>query len=291
MGNSLKSNIISRVPQIEDIPEDNGLVYMDQFIPEEIFFRIFSCIPAKELLCSVSRVCQNWRHILHQNGFWLYKIKYDGIRLSSKFRSELLNHTSKQEQEREVLKCLQNISIMQPFNRNLIINPSGKDGLQYWRIKRGGDGIIVEEPPIGADPIPDEAGLPSQHCFVTSFSECKRMQQIDLQSLGVTPWVMNTLKPRISASEWVTSRWDCDSWSELTLLLLRDEEVLAQSSVRYSSRDDGMVNRKWYKIEVEHDDYPEGVTSIRYLSRGKDHQFWAGHYGAKSAGSAVYLHL
>lgn len=286
MGNSLQNSFIKKVA-IEDIPEDNGLVYMDRFIPEEIFFRIFCYIPPKELLYSASRVCQNWRHILQQNGFWISKIKHDGIRLSSTFRSELLNHTSKQE----VLKCLQSISIKQPFNRNLILNPSGKDDLKFWQIERGRDGIIVEKSPCGTDPIPEEAGLPSQHCFVTSYTECRRMQQIDLHSVGVIPWVMKVLKPRITASEWVSARFDCDSWTELTLSLLRNKEVVAEKKVYWSSKDDGTVNREWYKIEVELRDYPEGVTSIKYQSRGKDHQFWAGHYGAKSAGSAVYLHL
>ncbi|CAL4212707.1 unnamed protein product, partial [Meganyctiphanes norvegica] len=108
-------------------------------------------------------------------------------------------------QKNEVLKSLQCMGFNQFFNRNLILNPSGKDCFKNWQIKHGGDGLIVEDPPEGSDLIPEEAGLSSQSCFVTSHGECERMQQIDLHCVGVSPWVMKVLKPRITASEWMSA--------------------------------------------------------------------------------------
>ena len=177
------------------------------------------------------------------------------------------------------------------FNKNLICNPSGRDGFKFWEIKHGGDGIIVENTPIGSNPIPEKAGLPTQHSFVTSYRECQRMQEVDLKDLGVTPDVMNLLKPCITVSEWVCARVDCDSWAELTVMLLKNKEVVCKRKVCWSSRDEGKVKGDWYKIEMKLTDYPEGITSIQYLSRGQDHQCWAGHYGTKSTGSSLQLNL
>ncbi|CAL4146021.1 unnamed protein product, partial [Meganyctiphanes norvegica] len=139
MGNTVNRSHDRNTTLDEDISENNGLLFMDKFIPEEIFFRIFSFLPAKELLCTVSRVCHNWNNILHQNSFWFCRLKYDNISLSSKFRLELLNHMNK----KDVLQCLQNMSVNQPYNRNLIRNPSGQENY-HLQIKRTELNIITQ---------------------------------------------------------------------------------------------------------------------------------------------------
>lgn len=70
-------------------------------------------------------------------------------------------------------------------------------------VRHGGDNLIVECPPVGSDIIPEEAGLPTQHCFVSSYFPCLRSQTITLKSLRIEPWMMDILRPEIKVSEWL----------------------------------------------------------------------------------------
>ena len=69
-------------------------------------------------------------------------------------------------------------------------------------MRHGGDGIVVEDEPVGSDPIPEAANLPTQHCFVTSYGSCLREQAIKLHERGFTPLIMDTLRPKIEITEW-----------------------------------------------------------------------------------------
>ena len=44
-------------------------------------------------------------------------------------------------------------------------------------------------------------------------------------------------------------------------------------------------------LQVTHvfSDYPKGVRKVKVTHRGKDKQFWAGHYGSKFTGTEVKL--
>ena len=75
------------------------------------------------------------------------------------------------------------------------------EGLIHWKVQHGGNDLIVEDRPIGSDPVPEEAS-PTQHCFVTSYMRCIRSQTIRLEKIGVSPWVMDNIKPDIYVCEW-----------------------------------------------------------------------------------------
>ena len=82
------------------------------------------------------------------------------------------------------------------------------DGLKKWYVKHGGNGLDVEIPPIGSDLIPEEAGLPTNHCFVSSFAPCTRTQFIKLKNYNLQPWMMDILQPKIEVSEWLVENPD-----------------------------------------------------------------------------------
>lgn len=73
---------------------------------------------------------------------------------------------------------------------------------RHWTVTPRGQMVIVQCPPFGSDPIPEEAGLPTQHCFVSSYTWCHRHQEISLEECGFPPWMTDTLKPKIHISEW-----------------------------------------------------------------------------------------
>lgn len=45
------------------------------------------------------------------------------------------------------------------------------------------------------------------------------------------------------------------------------------------------------KMDILYDTYTSELTAIEFTNVSSDLQFWAGHYGAKTAGSAVILQL
>ncbi|KAK7077221.1 hypothetical protein SK128_020671 [Halocaridina rubra] len=288
MGNTVvKSALHNLSMPPKDIPEDNGCVFGGKTLPPEVLENILKYVPTKDLCKSASRVCKHWNFLLSHRRFWFEKLVVEGISLPESLRTRLLNETDNVE-TLQILKIL--TSGYLPLNKNLIKNPSGEENLKYWEVIHGGDGVIVEETPAGSDPIPEEAGLPTQHCFVTSYRKGRRLQVIDLISLGFTPSIMDILKPRIEISEWVSARWDCRSKSELIVVLV-GRKTEKRVSLNWSSDDDDVLQRLWYQLKEVVIDYPKGLHTIEYVSIGNDSQFWAGHYGAKSAGSSVKLIL
>lgn len=284
MGNSI-GGFISNIPV--DILEDNGIRFLGKIIPQEILCHIFTFVPARDLIMSVTRVCKHWNGLLSDYHFWFTKLQVEGFVLSEDTRTRLI----KEDDETKVLRVLKLLSSHHlQLNENLIKNPSGKDKMKYWTVRHGGDGLCVESHPVGSDPIPEEAGLPTQHCFVTSYGKCTRLQDVDLQKLGFNSFIMDMLKPKIIISEWVCARWDCNSQSKLFVSLI-GKNSKTDVKLEWSSEDEGVVNRQWYELRKVVTEYPDDLHKIRYCSEGKDRQFWAGHYGAKSAGSSVKIVL
>lgn len=279
MGNTLGSGT-AEVP-------DNRIGFCVEVIPQEVMEHIFLYVPVKDLVTSVTRVCKYWHRLLIEYRFWFIKAQAEGFNVSAAAKERLLEETN----EALVLRILQGIcGDYLHLNTNLILNPSGQEGFKHWTVKHGGDKIIVEDVPAGSDPIPDEAGLPTQHCFVTSYSTCIRIQVINLESIGLDPQIVDILKPKVHISEWVSARWDCHSENQV-IVEFRGAENRNLVSMNWSSDKDDVIGSKWYKMEKIVVDYPRGLKIIKYSNVGKDRQFWAGHYGAKTAGSSVKLVL
>nr|XP_053645173.1 F-box only protein 27-like isoform X1 [Cherax quadricarinatus] len=263
--------------------EGNGIEICGNTLPQEVMYKIFLYVPVKDLVTSVTRVCPYWHNLLTEHHFWFTKVLREGFRLPAATKQRLLEEAD----EAQVLRILQGISGgYLPLNTNLICNPSGREKLNHWKVKHGGDGMIVEDHPVGTDPIPAEAGLPTQHCFVTSYGICSRLQVINLESIGFDPHVVDILKPAIHISEWVSARWDCHSRSNI-VVSLEGLENIQQVKLHWSSQEENVINSHWYKMETTLVDYPKGLKRITYTNVGKDSAFWAGHYGAKTAGSTV----
>ena len=88
-------------------------------------------------------------------------------------------------------------------------------------MNHGGDGIRVECPPIGSNPIPEEAGLRTQHCFVSSYIPSTRSQIISLRDLNIETWIMDILRPEIYISEWLVEGVDLIKLVDLEHVILR----------------------------------------------------------------------
>lgn len=69
---------------------------------------------------------------------------------------------------------------------------------EKWNIhKNGGDRWIVEEEPVGCEPLPEDPffGPNDRSCFVTSFQWCSKYVVVDLWAAGLNPTVMRISLP------------------------------------------------------------------------------------------------
>lgn len=68
----------------------------------------------------------------------------------------------------------------------------------HWeRLQNGGNGIIVESPPIGIEPLPNDARYPGEvdSAFVYSYDWSVLQQKVILKEVGLTKEVMRTMMP------------------------------------------------------------------------------------------------
>ncbi|XP_013395682.1 F-box only protein 6 isoform X2 [Lingula anatina] len=201
---------------------------------------VLSYLPADFLINTCRLVCHQWKDIVDGNTLWRLKC------LRERFYVPRLMGPPPADFKDYYFK--------NPYNRNLVKNPSGKG---------------------------------YETCWATSYGWCVKHQLIDLLKEGCTGAVLDQIKPDIYISEWTAARRDCGSTYKLHVQLLGEDkqEVLDQfSKQRHVEQWEG---GHWEKIEHKFQNYPPGVRYIWYQHSGKDLQFWAGHYGPKLGGSTV----
>lgn len=139
----------------------NGFCFNNVYIPEEIILNIFSYVPSKDIL-QLTLVCKKWCNIIKSNSFWINKY-------NSYYHNKAKN-----------LPWYVYYSYFTTNNyTNLIRNGNGQQQFEHWKIvKNYGDKFKIEDPPVGADPLPANVPEFNGHtsCFVTSFYECNKYQ-------------------------------------------------------------------------------------------------------------------
>ncbi|KAG8039142.1 hypothetical protein G9C98_003449, partial [Cotesia typhae] len=234
-----------RVPFEED--ENNGLMLADKYIPEELIGELLCYVDHKSLL-NCQLVCRRWKDLIREYVF--------------RKKAEMTFGQS--------LKCLNNcedpwkiyykICKNNPFERNLLKNHSGQDGLKkHWVITRqGGDHWKIESPPVGVPPLPEDPVFDgSNSCFV---------------------------------GEWYSCRWDCPAKYDCIVSLLdKNDKELDVYVFRDNLEDDNDKQNKWLHFTHEFKNYGPGVRKVLFQHSGKDNLFWAGHYGSKMAGASVIV--
>ncbi|XP_062995945.1 F-box only protein 27 [Elgaria multicarinata webbii] len=178
------------------------------------------------------------------------------------------------------------VSLPQPFGRNLIKNPCGKEQYQHWDVRHGGSGWCVEE---NKDHV---EGAEAQTCFVSSYEWCVKSQLVDLLKEGLWEKLLDTCQPEILISDWWGSRKDsgCAYKIHVSLLAQDQRTVLAEfkaSPAPIPQWNDG----KYQKITHSFKRYGPGVRYVRFRHEGRDEPYWIGHYGARITNSTVLVKL
>ncbi|XP_034934476.1 F-box only protein 6-like [Chelonus insularis] len=256
---------------------NNGFVLCDKYIPEELLAELLCYVDYKSLLnCQI--VCKRWK-VLIQEYVWRKK-------------AEMIFGQS--------LQCIKDmpwpvyyvICKKNPFDKNLVKNHSGQNGLKKdWQIvSQGGDHWKVENPPNGVPPLPDDPVFEGhQSCFVTSYFTCTKRQIINLVEEGLSPYLLDTFQPPIVVSEWYSCRWDCPASYECFIALLDENNKTLKSHKFRDILEGDEKQNKWHHFTYEFTNYGTGVKQILFQDGGCDCLFWAGHYGSKMAGASVVV--
>lgn len=168
-----------------DENDNNGLLFNDHYIPEEVLAGILYHVDRESLVRCMS-VCKRW-NLLIRDYVWRKK--------SETILGRLLSVNENMPWALHYLICIPN----GPFARNLIKNHSGEDGpKRHWTILRNkGNRWDVEEPPVGVIPLPEDEPLfhAKKICFVTSYDYCSKTQTIDLLNEGFSSHILDEVQP------------------------------------------------------------------------------------------------
>uniref|UniRef100_F1KZN4 F-box only protein 6 n=1 Tax=Ascaris suum TaxID=6253 RepID=F1KZN4_ASCSU len=181
----------------------------------EVFLRIDNSVTVG-YICPL--VCRRWHNVLSAAGFWIdYMRRRSRIIPPPALRSEQLLNMKK-------------VCLKQPFERNLIGNPSGEKNFDGWTIREnGGNRIIIENPPLGcATKLDDDIAV----CFATSFGWGKMCYVVDLWKEGIEPAFLDAYRPPITVSEYFTCRTDCAATYVLDVELVPDGQETCISTER-----------------------------------------------------------
>lgn len=149
------------------------------------------------------------------------------------------------------------------YAENLVKNPFGGEGFDYWKRSDGGDGWIINR-------WGTYKNKPT--VFVSSYSWCKLTQNIPL------PGFSNRF---LYAKTMIARRYDCESEGQLRIRF--DNGTLHSTEVvkcPYDPRDRENIKYGWKALVIKCT-VPEEATSVDLILRGKDRSFWNGHYGAR----------
>jgi hypothetical protein len=173
---------------------------------------------------------------------------------------------------------------------NLLDNPGAESGdMSGWTLlANGGSGWKI-------DATGRKEGTNS---FATSYSWCKRFQEIDLNDKGFSLEQMDSA-PSIDVGEWFAGYgavWMYDNAHEDYAYLkvqLRDarHNVLAEykTDIFQCLDHNGKWFGPWMQKGYTFKDYGPGVRYIYFEDGGKDREFWDGDYGTRL--DAAYVNI
>ncbi|XP_044291439.1 F-box only protein 17-like [Varanus komodoensis] len=262
-----KSRISSDPPRGKEI---QCLVDLNP-LPDEVLVLILSWVRARTLVTRCRLVCRRWKRLIDTPTVWKLQWERDpSLRAALKAAS------------RHPQMEWGRVSVLRPFGRNLIKNPCGKEEFQHWNIQPGGDGWCVEE---NKHPV---EGAEAQTCFVSSYYWCIKSQLIDLLKEGFWEDLLDNYQPEILISDWWGPREDCGCVYEIHVSLLAGDRRSVIADFKASPDPIPQWNDTRYQ-QVAHSfrRYGPGVRYVHFQHKGKDTQFWAGHYGARVTNSTV----
>lgn len=246
-------------------------------LPDELKSIIFSLLSIQELK-EVCLVCREWYDIAMDPGTMEQALVNDGSIEPGLGLGQLFETSLEWRRLREV----------NPFKGNLLKNPNFSRTTAPWRTT--GD-YTLEGPEVhGAQPLPVEAecDLSTNKAVVTSYTWFHRSQSINLTRIPKIQKMFDLYKVYVCWSVWIAPRFDCSSVYKSHIEPRNNNYKQPQSpatlsDVSLAAGTEWEYHTKRVKLDRS--------SEIVYAEKGKDSQFWAGHYGVKIFNPTIRLML
>ncbi|XP_042333960.1 F-box only protein 6-like isoform X2 [Sceloporus undulatus] len=211
-------------------------------LPKEVLLDILSLVPARDLVWNCRPVCSRWRDVVDLDVLWKRKCQWGGYHVVT------LDNTV-QDWRAFYFLC--------SLKKNLIKNPCGEEGLDFWEIEPGQedawDFSSLGEPPPFPGQIRSGFGV---------YSGGKKKQLITLKDHGYWDELMDEMKPDIAIKDW-TDVFDLYIYILNVKLLAEDLQVLGQCETKDLDiiMDD---NEYWTEVSYTFRNCPRGVRHILF---------------------------
>ncbi|XP_058052477.1 F-box only protein 27-like [Ahaetulla prasina] len=251
-------------------------------LPNEVLALILSWLPPETLATRCRLVCRRWTELLDGPAVW--KLRW---------RREPAMRAALQAAARCPRLRWSRLGVLRPLGRNLVRNPCGRekpgslpaDQFRHWTVQcEFPCRWKVEENRARLE------GAEAQTCFASSFQWCQKEQVIDLLKEGFWQDLLDTYQPDIVVSDWWGGRQDCGCKYELYVVLLAANKK--RKIDVFEAKPDPIPqwnDASYQKVTHTFRRYGTGVRYILFRHRGKDTQFWKGHYGARVSNSSVVI--
>ncbi|XP_062842363.1 F-box only protein 2 [Trichomycterus rosablanca] len=174
--------------------------------------------------------------------------------------------------------------------RNLLKNPNGDEGMDFWEMtENGGSGWQVEDMPgdCGYNFVDETISK----YFATSFELCLKTQEIDLVTEGYDPEVLDTHPATVTVQDWYSGRTDSGCVYQMKVNLLdENREILEVFSPVEVFLNPDIDDCSWRQVTNTVTVNP-GLRYITFEHGGKDNKYWEGWFGVRVTGSSVTVDI
>jgi hypothetical protein len=148
--------------------------------------------------------------------------------------------------------------------QNLVKNPYGAEGFENWSRFDGGDGWAIQNWGTYKD---------KSTAFVSSYLWGKLVQNIQLPSFS---------HRLVLAKAMIARRWDCGALGQIIIKFDNGTKFKSETvECPLDSRDtEEGICHAWIPLIIRVK-VPDDVKSVDLILKGKDMDFWSGHYGAR----------
>ncbi|KAM9443807.1 F-box only protein 2-like [Clarias gariepinus] len=173
---------------------------------------------------------------------------------------------------------------------NLLKNPNGDEGLDYWQLtENGGFGWQVEEMPREGEHAFNNSAVTKY--FSTSYELNLKKQVIDLVAEGYNPDDLDN-QPAVTIEDWFCCRTDCGCMYQIAVSLLdANSQPLQEYKPDVVILDPDSDGCSWRKVTNTFTGYGPGLRYISFEHGGNDIKYWEGWFGARVTGSSVTINL
>ncbi|XP_066495118.1 F-box only protein 27 isoform X2 [Tiliqua scincoides] len=250
-------------------------------LPDELLVLILSWVPGRTLVTHCRLVCRRWRDLIDRPTLWKLKWKRDPAKWGIlKAALKVAGRLPQMEWGR--------LGILEPFGRNLIKNPCGTERLLHWEVRHGGEGWTVEE---NRDFV---EGAEAQTCFVSSYQwgareDCGCSYAISVSLLAANK---NVVIAEFSLQPEPIPQWNSAKYQQAHLQLVFFSRLWGPPGVLTALLWKYLTIKHWLGLVLHvFQNYGPGVRYVRFVHKGQDTQFWAGHYGARVTNSTVLVKI